>query len=410
MSGSFGRRRGARRCCRSWTAPTLSAATVLVVSLVIAVVLPLHGPFGYRAGAQSIEDARSEAEALEAELNATRERLIELAEEYNRATADLEGAKAEVAANRARMDGHRQGLDDTKQVLRNYAVEAYVAGGSLRELDGFFATDIDRADRRRSYIDTANGDQQQIINDLRAASARVQRQQERLAAAEAVAATQQERLLESRREATELEQVAAGLFSQANGRLGQLVAEAAQRRAEADQAAAAELALAADSASEAARAASRAAAAAAPLAVFSGANAASAKAAEAGPVVYVPPAGLRPEAARAVAAAMSQLGVPYVWGGANPSQGFDCSGLTQWAWGQAGVSISRPADYQRDDAIPLRYEDLQPGDLVFYGDPPSHMGMYIGNDEIINAPQTGEVVSIKTMWYSRKPMSYGRVA
>ncbi len=383
---------------------------MLVLSLVVAVVLPLHGPFGYRAGAQSIEDARSEAEALEAELNATRERLIELAEEYNRATADLEEAKAEVAANRARMDGHRQGLDDTRQVLRNYAVEAYVAGGSLRELDGFFATDIDSADRRRSYIDTANGDQQQIIDDLRAASARVQGQQERLSAAEAVAAAQQERLLESRREATELEQITAELFSQAKGRLGQLVVEAAQRRAEADQAAAAELALAAGAASEAARAAARAAAAAAPLAVVPGANAASAKAAEAAPVVYVPPVGLRPEAARAVAAAMSQLGVPYVWGGANPSQGFDCSGLTQWAWGQAGVSISRPADYQRDDAIPLRYEDLQPGDLVFYGEPPSHMGMYIGNDEIINAPQTGEVVSIKTMWYSRKPMSYGRVA
>ena len=383
---------------------------VLVVILLVAVVFPLHGPFHYRAGAQNIEDVRSQAEALEAELNTTRERLIELAEEYNRATADLEGAKAEVAANQARMHGHRQGLDDTKLVLRNYAIEAYTAGGSLRELDGFFATDIDRADRRRSYIKTANGDQQQIIEDLHEASARVQRQQARLAAAEAVAAAQQERLQQSRREATELEQITAELFSRAKGRLGQLVVEAAQRRAEADQAAAAELALAADSASEAARAAARAAAAAAPLAVVSGANAASAKAAEAAPVVYVPPAGLRPEAARAVAAAMSQLGVPYVWGGANPSQGFDCSGLTQWAWGQAGVSISRPADYQRDDAIPLRYEDLQPGDLVFYGEPPSHMGMYIGNDEIINAPQTGEVVSIKTMWYSRKPMSYGRVA
>ena len=87
----------------------------------------------------------------------------------------------------------------------------------------------------------------------------------------------------------------------------------------------------------------------------------------------------------------------------------NCSGLMYWAYGQAGVSIPRPADYQRDDAVRITYQDLQPGDLVFYGEPPSHVGMYIGNDEIINAPQTGGVVSIKNMFYSSKPMTYGRV-
>jgi len=128
------------------------------------------------------------------------------------------------------------------------------------------------------------------------------------------------------------------------------------------------------------------------------------------PVVYVPPPGLRAEAAIAVQAAMSQIGVPYVFGGASPSAGFDCSGLMYWAYAQAGVSISRPADYQRDDAVRISYEDLQPGDLVFYGEPPSHVGMYIGNDEIVNAPRTGELVGVKNMFYSSKPMTYGRIA
>jgi cell wall-associated NlpC family hydrolase len=124
------------------------------------------------------------------------------------------------------------------------------------------------------------------------------------------------------------------------------------------------------------------------------------------PVVSAP----RPEASIAVNAALSQLGVPYVWAGASPSQGFDCSGLMYWAWGQAGRRIPRPADYQRDDAIPISYDDLQPGDLVFYGEPVSHVAMYIGGDQIVDAPQTGEYVEIKTMFYSRKPMTYGRVA
>ena len=114
-------------------------------------------------------------------------------------------------------------------------------------------------------------------------------------------------------------------------------------------------------------------------------------------------------AAAALQAAYSQLGVPYVYGGASPDGGFDCSGLIYWAYGQAGRSISRPADSQRDDAQPISEGDLQPGDLVFYGEPVSHDAMYIGGGQIINAPYTGEVVRIQDMYYSSKPMTFGRI-
>ena len=113
--------------------------------------------------------------------------------------------------------------------------------------------------------------------------------------------------------------------------------------------------------------------------------------------------------AAAVAAAMSQLGVPYVYGGESPEEGFDCSGLVQWSWGVAGRSLSRPADYQRDDTQPISESELQPGDLVFYGEPVSHDAIYIGDGMIINAPYTGEVVRIQSMYYSSKPMTFGRV-
>jgi cell wall-associated NlpC family hydrolase len=111
----------------------------------------------------------------------------------------------------------------------------------------------------------------------------------------------------------------------------------------------------------------------------------------------------------AVAAAMTQLGVPYVYGGASPSAGFDCSGLVQWAFGQAGRSLSHAADWQRDETQPISAADLQPGDLVFYGDPPSHDAIYIGNGQIINAPYTGQVIRVQDLYYSSKPMSYSRV-
>jgi len=75
-----------------------------------------------------------------------------------------------------------------------------------------------------------------------------------------------------------------------------------------------------------------------------------------------------------VSAALSQLGVPYHWAGASPSEGFDCSGLTMWAYAQVGVSLPHNAAAQHSMGTPVSRADLQPGDLVFFnGD--NHEGM-----------------------------------
>ena len=98
----------------------------------------------------------------------------------------------------------------------------------------------------------------------------------------------------------------------------------------------------------------------------------------------------------AVAAAESQLGVPYVWGGESPrASGFDCSGLTAWAWGQAGVPLPHYSGAQMADTAPVPVSDLEPGDLLFYGPGGSeHVAMYIGGGEMIEAPYTGAYVWI----------------
>jgi cell wall-associated NlpC family hydrolase len=355
------------------------------------------------AGAQSVDDARAEAEAIEADLASARDRLIELAEEYNRAGADLAAAQAEVAANQALLGDQQTALDQARLRLKDYAVQAYVAGGPMQQLDGFFGADGTTADRRLNYLEVAAGDEEALLDELTSAQHRVSAQLERLVAAEAAAQATQDLIDRSQHEAAELEARTSELFEQASGRLEALVAEAEARRAEAEAAAAAEAARQAG-----ARQPDLSAAAAADDGDDDDDDAAASAPPPSAPA-YSPPPGLRPEAAVALSAAMSQLGVPYVWGGSSPSQGFDCSGLMYWAYAQAGVRISRPADYQRDDSIRISYQDLQPGDLVFYGEPPSHVGMYVGGDQILNAPQTGDVVGIKSMWYSSKPMTYGRI-
>ncbi|WP_206281536.1 C40 family peptidase, partial [Streptomyces prasinopilosus] len=96
-------------------------------------------------------------------------------------------------------------------------------------------------------------------------------------------------------------------------------------------------------------------------------------------------------AAAAVAAARSALGRPYVWGANGPS-GFDCSGLTQWSYAQAGVALPRTSQAQRHAGTRVPLSRARPGDLVVYRADASHVGMYAGNGQVIHAPYPGAPV------------------
>ncbi|MFI1929666.1 NlpC/P60 family protein [Streptomyces sp. NPDC020330] len=104
--------------------------------------------------------------------------------------------------------------------------------------------------------------------------------------------------------------------------------------------------------------------------------------------------GVAPGSARAmsaVAAAHQALGRPYVWGANGPS-GFDCSGLMQWAYAQAGVSLPRTSQAQRYAGRMVPLSQALPGDLVAYRADASHIGMYVGNGQVIHAPYPGAPV------------------
>ena len=95
----------------------------------------------------------------------------------------------------------------------------------------------------------------------------------------------------------------------------------------------------------------------------------------------------------AISAALEQLGDPYVWGADGPSS-FDCSGLTMYAWGKAGVSLSHSSKAQASEGRRVSKSDLMPGDLVFFFSPISHVGIYLGNGRIVHAPRPGKSVEI----------------
>jgi cell wall-associated NlpC family hydrolase len=100
---------------------------------------------------------------------------------------------------------------------------------------------------------------------------------------------------------------------------------------------------------------------------------------------------------QAVAIAKRYLGIPYVWGGSTPTGGFDCSGLVMYVYRQLGVTLDHYAAWQFLEGTRIAPQDLQPGDLVFFepkSDGPGHVGMYVGDGKMINAPHTGDVVRI----------------
>ncbi|MEO3852753.1 bifunctional lytic transglycosylase/C40 family peptidase [Streptomyces sp. B8F3] len=111
-----------------------------------------------------------------------------------------------------------------------------------------------------------------------------------------------------------------------------------------------------------------------------------------------------PAALEAIAYAEGQLGLPYLWGGDGPAageDGFDCSGLTRAAYQAAGITIPRVAQDQFNAGPRVPSDSLQPGDLVFYGTPTNihHVGIYIGEGQMINAPRPGSLIEIAPYRY-----------
>lgn len=101
----------------------------------------------------------------------------------------------------------------------------------------------------------------------------------------------------------------------------------------------------------------------------------------------------------AVDTAYAQLGDSYVWGGSGPNT-FDCSGLTMYSYAAAGISLPHSSNMQSSTGAYVSRSDLQPGDLVFYYSPVSHVAIYVGNGQVIHAPNTGSVVQLADvdMW------------
>jgi cell wall-associated NlpC family hydrolase len=346
-----------------------------MLSLVLLVAIAAAGAIPPTLAAPSQEEVASAKEkllALQREFEVTVER-------YNKARYDLSLDESRLAAARDEMQSARADAQVAMDRLADRAVAAYTGIGS--QVDGLLnAGTVTEFSDRLEFMGAIAESDAEI-----AAEAENAQQAARWAAEEYATAVEgsRKRLEEMSRDRGEIERLLdeqEALYEQLQTDYGSFLA--AQRTA-AEQAAAAE----ADGSS------------------------ASTSGSTGDGGGYVPPPNAS-KAQIAVQAAYSVVGTQYVWGSSDPSVGLDCSGVTVYAWRQAGVSLphSSEAQYSMFPKIPL--SAVQPGDLVYYGNYGPHISIYVGGGKIIHAssPAPGGQTRIDSMYGYDEPWGAVRVA
>jgi peptidoglycan DL-endopeptidase CwlO len=354
----------------------------------LAVVLGLS--FATPAIADPISSKRAEAARVQGQIEALNTKAEIAAEKYNLARDQHQKLQREVRVTAKRVAALQKRTNKLQAQLNANANQMYRQGplGFLDVLLGVesfedFATTWD-------VLAEVNAQRGDTVAQLRQTKAEAEKVHKRLLVAEKQAARQQAEMAKNekavKQQLASRERVLSGL----NADIKVLIAQ--QQAAEAAAARARQLALVKRQ---------QAAAAAARLAAERAAAIQRATAAQpSGGVSNDPaPAGGSAPSAKGAAAvywAQTALGRPYVWAADGPNS-FDCSGLTMWAYRKVGVSLPHYAAAQINRGTRISRSDLRPGDLVFFGSPIHHVGMYVGGGDFIHAPRTGDVVKISSL-------------
>jgi cell wall-associated NlpC family hydrolase len=365
------------------------------------------------ATAQTVDQQRQEVERIVDELERLEERSDILTEDYVVAVDEKNRLDVEVAAAAERVAAKEAELTKLRGDLATVAVRAFTGSGA--DVLGPLFTSAG------SYTDTLQRDQLARValsvgtvttDDLDALVAELGAEREDLADKREQAESLAEQIAGQQSETDDLRAEYQQRRAEAEAELGQLIAEEEQRRAEA-----AYQRLVAQSAApvgggtggggqaqtQSAQPATGGGATPAPAPSGGGepAPAAVAAPAPAPAANYPAPSGL---AGAVISAALAQVGVPYRYASSIPGVAFDCSGLTHYAWAQAGVNLPRNSRAQAGVITSVPVSQAQPGDLIFYYSPISHVGIYLGGGQLVHAPNTGKTVSVANVNWGKVVM------
>ena len=373
---------------------------ILAVALTMVFVMPSIYPDIAVAG---VDDQRREVARIVDELDRLETKADTLAEDYAEAVDHKNQLDQEVVEAEARVGAKEAELSALRGDLSAVAVRSFTGAGA-DVLGPLFSNASTYSDglRRDQYSRVAlsvgtvtTDDLDALIKDLDEERKNLEDKRSQVEALTVTIAEKQSQTEELTAQYTEQR-------AQAEARLGALIAEEEQRRADAAYAK-----LQADFAAQ--QAAANAANAGGGNTgggntgggnTGGGSTGGGGGAPDPGPAPsYIPPvSGL---AGTAIQAAYGQLGVAYVYATSLPGVSFDCSGLTHYAWGQAGVYLPRNSRAQAAAVPNVPIASAQPGDLLFYYSPISHVGIYLGGGQILHAPNSGTVVKISSVSWGK---------
>jgi len=338
------------------------------------------------AGAGSVDDAKRKVGQIADQLEAAEEEVDRLSEELAIAVENKRQLEVEIVSTEVEIAAKQTELGGVQGQMSDLAIEAFVGGGRGGSISGLLAPGGGPNESvQRQYlteialnVGLASSDQlDALITDLDDLQGRLERDR---SDAEALAAriTQDEVTTQN-----EIDKLFA-LSAKAERELGQALSAERARRAAAAAAAARE---------EADRI------------TGGGGNGGGGNGGGGGsnPEPFdpgsVPPSSSR--GAIAVAAAKSQIGVRYIKYMSREGVGFDCSGLTGWAWEQAGISIPHQSRQQFNTTahVPIKY--IEPGDLIYFYSPITHVGIYVGGGMMVDAPGPGRFVRLAAVTFSK---------
>ncbi|MFD4009886.1 NlpC/P60 family protein [Streptomyces albidoflavus] len=341
--------------------------------------------------------------AAKPSLEEVQKKVDRLYREAGTATQKYNAAQERTKNQRAKVDKLLDGvakradkLNAARGELGAFAAAQYRSGGVSETATLLLADDPQSWFDQNQLMNRLTQRQKAVIDDYQTQQAEAGRER-------AKAARQLESLTESQRALKDSKREVQGKLTEARTLLSELTAEEKERLAEIERKKQAEAERKAKERAEKEEAERKAREAAEEKereesGFGSGSGSGSGTGTGSGGGSTAPDSSYAAKAEKVIAFARAQMGKPYVWGAAGPDS-FDCSGLTQAAWKTAGISLPRTTWDQVGVGQKVSVDNAQPGDLVFFYDDISHVGIYIGGGEMIHAPKPGADVRVESIYY-----------
>jgi cell wall-associated NlpC family hydrolase len=385
---------------------------VLPIAMATALLVPVFTPtVSY---ASPVDAQRGRVEDIVDELERLEENARRIGEEYVLAVDTKAALDSEIVESEARVASKEAEIGQLRGDLGEMAIRSFVGAGST-PLGPLFedTSDLNAIMQRDELARLALSVGTVTTDELNAIVADLEEERDELGRKRTQAEQLTKDLADSQARTDELTAEYTKARSDAEAKLGQVIKEEEERRA-------AQAAARVRAEYEAQVAAANAAAATAvnnnnsggsSTPASNGGNSAPAPANSGGnsnsgggstpAVASVTPPAVSSRAGAAVNAALNQQGVPYRYATASPGVSFDCSGLTKYAWAQAGVYLPHQSRAQYASIPHVSKGAAQPGDLIFFYSPISHVSVYLGNGQQVHAPNTGSVVNIATVNWNK---------